>query len=51
MEALASIAERLSAGNPSLNVRLVYGSRGKNVQVNRGNALLTQRVEVFDTCI
>ena len=47
MAALANIASKLSGGPPSMNVRLIYGSRGNNIQVNRANALLTQRYEVM----
>lgn len=46
MAALAALAERLTTTDPQVNVRLIYGARGKNVQVTRDNTMLLQRVEL-----
>ncbi|XP_069971751.1 thioester-containing protein 1 allele R1 isoform X4 [Penaeus vannamei] len=46
MAALAALAERLTTTDPQVNVRLIYGARGKNVQVTRENTMLLQRVEL-----
>ena len=43
---LAGLAGRLAASNPRVSVRVIYGSRGKNLQVNSGNTMMLQRVEV-----
>ncbi|MPC08389.1 CD109 antigen [Portunus trituberculatus] len=43
---LAGLAERLTAANSRVNLRLIYGARGKNLQVNSGNTMLLQRVEL-----
>lgn len=47
---LAGLAERLSAADPRVNLRLIYGARGKNLQVNSANTMLLQRVEVSLGC-
>ncbi|KAK7069614.1 hypothetical protein SK128_027475, partial [Halocaridina rubra] len=46
MTALATLAGKLSSSNPQMNIQLIYGSRGVNVQVTRENAMLLQRVEI-----
>ncbi|XP_050711942.1 thioester-containing protein 1 allele S3-like isoform X2 [Eriocheir sinensis] len=46
LSGLAGLAERLATRNPQVNLRLIYGARGKNLQVNRGNAMMLQRVEL-----
>lgn len=46
LSGLAGLAGRLATSNPQVNLRLIYGARGKNLQVNRGNAMMLQRVEV-----
>lgn len=46
MAALAGLASKLSTTDPQVNIRLIYGARGKNIQVNRGNTMMLQRFEV-----
>ncbi|KAK4294086.1 hypothetical protein Pmani_033266 [Petrolisthes manimaculis] len=46
MKGLAGLAEKLSAVNTQVNLRLIYGARGKNLQVNPGNTMLLQRIEL-----
>ncbi|CAL4160480.1 unnamed protein product, partial [Meganyctiphanes norvegica] len=46
MEALAGLVPQLSSSAPEVNVRLIYGARGKNIQVNRNNAMIMQREEL-----
>ncbi|XP_076058869.1 CD109 antigen-like [Oratosquilla oratoria] len=48
MQALADLAEQISAPSPDVNVRLIYGARGSNVQVNTNNAMVMQKVELPD---
>ncbi|XP_063878057.1 CD109 antigen-like isoform X2 [Scylla paramamosain] len=43
---LAKLAEQLVAADPRVNLRLIYGARGKNLQVTSGNTMLLQRVEL-----
>ncbi|KAG0723946.1 CD109 antigen [Chionoecetes opilio] len=46
LAALAGLAGQLATANPKVNLRLIYGARGKNLQVNAGNAMMLQRVEL-----
>ncbi|XP_071544255.1 CD109 antigen-like isoform X2 [Panulirus ornatus] len=46
MAALAALAGRLSTTDPEVNIRLIYGARGKNLQITRDNTMLLQRVEL-----
>lgn len=46
MKGLAGLAGRLSTTNSQVNLRLIYGARGKNLQVNPGNTMLLQRTEL-----
>ncbi|KAK8751557.1 hypothetical protein OTU49_009101 [Cherax quadricarinatus] len=48
MAALAALAGKLSTTEPQVNIRLIYGARGKNLQVTRSNTMLLQRVELPD---
>nr|AEC50086.1 TEP isoform 2 [Pacifastacus leniusculus] len=46
MAGLAALAGELSTTDPQVNIRLIYGARGKNIQVTRSNIMLLQRVEL-----
>ncbi|KAG7166857.1 CD109 antigen-like 2 [Homarus americanus] len=46
MTALAALAGKLTTTDPQVNVRLIYGARGKNLQVTRSNTMLLQRFEL-----
>lgn len=45
---LAGLAGQLATSNPRVNLRLIYGVRGKNLQVTSGNTMLLQREEVSE---
>ncbi|XP_069165594.1 LOW QUALITY PROTEIN: thioester-containing protein 1 allele R1 [Procambarus clarkii] len=46
MAGLAALAGKLSTTDPQVNIRLIYGARGKNIQVTRSNIMLLQRIEL-----
>ncbi|XP_068218547.1 LOW QUALITY PROTEIN: CD109 antigen-like [Palaemon carinicauda] len=46
MSALAALAAKLSTSDPQVNIQLIYGSRGKNLQITRDNTMLLQRLEL-----
>lgn len=46
MTALAGLASKLSTSDPQVNIQLIYGPRGKNLQINRDNTMLLQRMEL-----
>lgn len=43
---LAGLAGQLAPANPLVNLQLIYGVRGNNMQVNSRNTMLQQRVEL-----
>ncbi|XP_064090445.1 CD109 antigen-like isoform X2 [Macrobrachium nipponense] len=46
MTALAALAAKLSTSDPQVNIQLIYGARGKNLQITRDNTMLLQRLEL-----
>lgn len=46
MTALAALAGKLATSDPQVNIQIIYGARGKNLQINRDNTMLLQRIEI-----